>query len=37
MFGNPTKLKTLSNIFVKGKLDFYKLDKKLASFKKYYR
>ena len=37
MFLNPTKLKTLSNIFIKGKLDFYKLDKRLASFKKYYK
>ena len=26
MFENPTKLKTISNIFTKGKLDYYKLD-----------
>ena len=35
MLNNPTKLKTLSNIFIKGKLDFYKLDKRLNSFNKY--
>ncbi len=35
MFNNPTKLKTFSNIFIKGKLDFYKLDKRLISFNKY--
>ena len=27
MFQNPTKLKTKSNIFIKGKLDYYKLKK----------
>ena len=32
MFNNPTKLKTLSNIFTKGKLDYYKLDPKLLKF-----
>ena len=32
MFENPTKLKTDSNIFTKGKLDFYKLDPKLRKF-----
>ena len=32
MFRNPTKLKTHSNIFVKGKLDYYKLDPKLPKF-----
>ena len=29
LFENPTKLKTYSNIFTKGKLDYYKLDPKL--------
>ena len=32
MFENPTKLKTDSNIFTKGKLDFYKLDPNLRKF-----
>ena len=35
MFSNPTKLKTYSNIFTKGKLDFYKLDLRLPKFDKY--
>ena len=35
MFKNPTKLKTTMNIFVKGKLDYYKLDNKLAKFIRY--
>ena len=35
MLNNPTNLKTNSNIFTHGKLDYYKLDKKLASFAKY--
>ena len=35
MFKNPTKLKTTMNIFVKGKLDYYKLDKKLTKFVRY--
>ena len=35
MFNNPTKLKTTMNIFVKGKLDYYKLDKKLPKFARY--
>jgi hypothetical protein len=35
MFINPTKLKTKMNIFVKGKLDYYKLDKKLPKFNRY--
>ena len=35
MFNNPTKLKTKMNIFVKGKLDYYKLDKKLPKFNRY--
>ncbi len=35
MFNGPTKLKTKMNIFVKGKLDYYKLDNRLATFKRY--
>ena len=35
MFKNPTKLKTTKNIFVKGKLDYYKLDDKLPKFSRY--
>ena len=35
MFNNPTKLKTYSNIFTKGKLDYYKLDSLLLKFSKY--
>ena len=35
MFKNPTKLKTKINIFVKGKLDYYKLDNKLPKFSRY--
>ena len=35
MFQNPTKLKTTTNIFVKGKLDYYKLDNKLSKFSRY--
>ena len=35
VFENPTKLKTVSNIFTKGKLDYYKLDSKLRKFNKY--
>jgi len=35
MFNNPTKLKTKMNIFIKGKLDYYKLDKKLPKFNRY--
>ena len=35
MFRNPTKLKTKKNIFVKGKLDYYKLDNKLPKFVRY--
>ena len=37
MFTNPTKLKTYSNIFTKGKLDYYKLDPRLPKFDKYSR
>tara|TARA_Y100000590_G_scaffold421474_1_gene525181 strand:- start:2785 stop:3192 length:408 start_codon:yes stop_codon:yes gene_type:complete len=35
LFNNPTKLKTVSNIFTKGKLDFYKLDPNLTKFNRY--
>ena len=35
MFNGPTKLKTRMNIFVKGKLDYYKLDNHLPKFKRY--
>ena len=35
MLNNPTNLKTNSNIFTHRKLDYYKLDKKLATFAKY--
>ena len=35
VFEYPTKLKTVSNIFTKGKLDYYKLDSKLRKFNKY--
>ena len=35
MFKNPTKLKTTTNIFVKGKLDYYKLDSRLPKFSRY--
>ena len=35
MFNNPTKLKTKTNIFIKGKLDYYKLDNKLPKFSRY--
>ena len=35
MFSNPTKLKTYSNIYTKGKLDFYKLDLRLPKFNKH--
>ena len=32
MFNNPTKLVTHSNIYTKGKLDYYKLDSKIPKF-----
>ena len=35
MFNGPTKLKTKMNIFVKGNLDYYKLDNRLSKFKHY--
>ena len=34
MFDNPTKLKTHSNIFIKGKLDYYKIDPSLPKFRR---
>jgi len=37
MFQNPTELETKENIFTKGKLDYYKLDKKLPKFDKYFK
>ena len=35
MFKNPTKLKTAMDIYVKKKLDYYKLDNKLPKFTRY--
>ena len=35
MFQNPTYLKTKMNIFVKGKLDYYKLDNRLLKRRRY--
>jgi len=35
MFKNPTNLKTQSNIYIKGKLDYYKLDSKIPKYSKY--
>ena len=35
MFNGPTKLKTKMNIFVKGKLDYYKIDNSISKFKRY--
>ena len=35
MINNPTNLKTSFNIFTYGKLDYYKLDKRLVKFAKY--
>ena len=35
MFTNPTKLKTSHHIFIKGKMDFYRLDKSLPKYNKY--
>ncbi len=32
MFSNSTKLKTHSNIFIKGKLDYYRLDSRMPKF-----
>ena len=35
MFDKPTKLKTIRNIFVGNKSDFYKINEKLPKFNKY--
>ena len=35
IFNNPTKLKTYSNIYTEGKLDYYKIDLRLPKFNKY--
>ena len=35
MFNRPVKLKTTMNIFVKGKLDYYKLDGSMPKFNRY--
>ena len=35
MFNRPIKLKTIVNIFTKGKLDYYKLDRHIPKFKRY--
>jgi len=35
MFHNTTKFKTHSNIFTKGKMDYYKLDRSLPKFDRY--
>ena len=35
MFNGPTKLKTINNIFVKGKPDYYKLDNRMPKFNRY--
>ena len=35
MFNRPIKLKTTMNIFVKGKLDYYKLDSRMPKFNRY--
>ncbi len=35
MFNKPVKLKTVMNIFVKGKSEYYKLDNRLPIFKRY--
>ena len=37
IFRNPTNLKTNSNIYTKGKLDYYKLDLRLPKFTKHYK
>ena len=37
MFNRPVKLKTIVNIFIKGKLDYYKLDHHIPKFKRYPR
>ena len=35
MFNRPVKLKTTTNLFVKGKLDYYKLDRYMPKFNRY--
>jgi len=35
MLKKPVKLKTIMNIFIKGKLDYYKLDRHIPKFKRY--
>ena len=35
MFNRPVKLKTIMNIFIKKKLDYYKLDNRIPKFKRY--
>jgi hypothetical protein len=35
MFNRPVKLKTIMNIFIKGKLEYYKLDHHIPKFKRY--
>ena len=35
MFNKPIKLKTTMNIFVKGKPDYYKLDRRMPKFNRY--
>ena len=35
MFNKPIKLKTIMNIFVKGKPDYYKLDSRMPKFNRY--
>ena len=35
MFNRPIKLKTIMNIFVKGKSDYYKLDSHMPKFNRY--
>ena len=34
MFKKPLKLKTIANIYIKSKLDYYKLDKSIPKFKR---
>ena len=34
MLKSPTKLKTFANIYVKNKMDYYKLDTKIPKFVK---
>ena len=35
MFDRPIKLKTIMNVFVKDKYDYYKLDNQIPKFKRY--